>query len=470
MRNGQTGMKEAMTAASRAGAPGEQQTGAGAASGHRPAGTAAEAGERRAAAAAPLDARRGGEHHALLAGGGTGGHVFPALAVAEELTARGWRVSFAGSPGGLEARLVPERGIAFHGLPARPLLGRGPLARMRALATLARSAVSAASLVRRLDAAVVLGTGGYVSAPAVVGGRLAGRPVLLLEPNARAGVANRWLSRWATAAAVGYQETARGLKCPATVTGVPVRREFFAVPPISEDAGPGVAVHLLVLGGSQGARQLNRALPAAAALLAARMPELRILHQAGARNLDEARADYAAAGVAPVHAEVVAFLDDVAGAMAASQLLVCRAGAITVAEICAAGRAALLAPLAIAAGHQVDNARLLETAGGAEVLTAADLEPEPLAARLGALLGDRQKLARMGRAARALARPDAAAAIAGRLEALAAGRGRGALPSPADEQGGDAARGGDAPGSGSGGDALRTDGAPSGGGPAGGPA
>jgi len=363
------------------------------------------------------------ERHALLAGGGTGGHVFPALAVAEELAARGWRVSFAGTPYGLEARLVPERGIPFHGLPARPLLGRGPLARARALATLARSAVAAAALVRRLDAAVVLGTGGYASAPAVVGGRLAGRPVLLLEPNARAGVANRWLSRWATAAAVGYAETARGLRCPATVTGVPVRRAFFAVPPLP--AAMEIAGGVLVLGGSQGARQLNQALPAAAALLAAGMPGLRIVHQAGARNLDETRAAYAAAGVPAAQVEVVPFLDDVAGAMAASALLVSRAGAITVAEICAAGRAALLAPLAIARGHQEDNARLLAAAGAAELLTAADLAPEPLAARLGALLGDGARLAAMGRAARALARPDAAAAIAGQLESLAAAGGAG---------------------------------------------
>jgi len=374
------------------------------------------------------------ERHALLAGGGTGGHVFPALAVADELLARGWRVSFAGSPGGLEARLVPERGIPFHGLAARPLLGRGPLAQALALATLARSAASAAVLIRRLGATVVLGTGGYVSAPAVVGARLAGRPVLLLEPNARAGVANRWLSRWATAAAVGYAATADGLHCPATVTGVPVRRAFFAAPapppagaaattPAGAAAPP---PRLLVLGGSQGARQLNRALPAAAAQLLAAMPELRILHQAGARHLDETRAAYAAAGVPATRAEVVPFLDDVAGAMAASGLLVSRAGAITVAEICAAGRAVLLAPLAIAAGHQQDNARLLAAAGGAEVLGVADLEPGPLAARLAGLLGDGARLAAMGRAARSLARPDAAAAIADRLAALAPARRGGA--------------------------------------------
>jgi UDP-N-acetylglucosamine--N-acetylmuramyl-(pentapeptide) pyrophosphoryl-undecaprenol N-acetylglucosamine transferase len=396
--------------------------------------------------------RRGArlERHALLAGGGTGGHVFPALAVAEELLARGWRVSYAGSPSGLEARLVPERGIAFHGLPARPLLGRGPLAQALALATLARSAVVAAALIRRVGATVVLGTGGYVSAPAVVGGRLAGRPVLLLEPNARAGTANRWLSRCATEAAVGYAETARGLRCPATVTGVPVRAAFFAVPEMPDmpgmpeafgesapaggaaaPSGAGAAPRLLVLGGSQGARQLNRALPAAAALLLAAVPELRIVHQAGARHVDETRAAYAsavaagaagAAGAAAEQVEVVPFLADVAAAMAASHLLVSRAGAITVAEICAAGRAALLAPLAIAAGHQQDNARLLAAAGGALVLTVADLEPGPLGARLHALLTDGERLAAMGRAARALARPDAAAAIAGRLEALAGDR------------------------------------------------
>jgi UDP-N-acetylglucosamine--N-acetylmuramyl-(pentapeptide) pyrophosphoryl-undecaprenol N-acetylglucosamine transferase len=376
--------------------------------------------ERHAPPAGGAPPRR----HALLAGGGTAGHVFPALAVAEELVARGWRVSFAGTPGGLEARLVPERGIAFHGLPARPLLGRGPLARARALATLARSAVSAAILVRRLGAEVVLGTGGYASAPAVLGGRLAGRPVLLLEPNARAGAANRWLSRWVTAAVVGYRETAGDLRCPATVTGVPVRRAFFAVPelpaqPAAEGADP--PARLLVLGGSQGARQLNRALPAAAARLLPGMPGLRIVHQAGAKNLDETRAAYAAAGASAEQAEVVAFLDDVAGAMAASHLLVSRAGAITVAEICAAGRGALLVPLAIAEGHQEGNARLLAAAGGAEVLSTADLGPGPLAARIGALLGDGGRLAGMGRAARSLARPDAAAAIAGQLEAAAAG-------------------------------------------------
>jgi len=353
--------------------------------------------------------------HVLLAGGGTGGHVFPALAVAEELRTRGWRVSFAGAAGGLEERLVGERGLPFHPLPARPLVGRGPLDRARALGTLARSSLAASKLIRGIGARVVLGTGGYVSSPAVLGARLARLPVLLLEPNGRAGVANRWLSRWATAAAVGYRETIADLKCPSWVTGVPVRSAFFAVP---AELPPLAAPRLLVLGGSQGARQINQAMPEAAARLIARLPALSILHQAGARNLEETRAAYASAGVGDSHVEVVPFLDDVAGAMAASHLLISRAGAITVAEICAAGRASVLIPLAIAKGHQVDNARLLAAAGGAEMIRSDHVSAERLAGKLAELLADGGRLAAMGRAARALARPRAVADIADRLEEL----------------------------------------------------
>lgn len=353
--------------------------------------------------------------HVLLAGGGTGGHVFPALAVGEALAERGWRVSFAGSAQGLEARLVPARGMPFHPLPARPLLGRGPLGKVRALTTLAGSARAAAALIRRLGVDAVLGTGGYVSAPAVLGARFAGRPVLLLEPNARAGVANRWLSRWATGAAVGYHDTINDLKCPCWVTGVPVRAAFFAVPP---ELPPLASPRLLVLGGSQGARQINQTVPAAVARLVERLPALTVLHQAGERNLEETRQAYTATGVAPRHVEVVPFLDDVAGAMAASHLLVSRAGAITVAEICAAGRPSVLLPLVIAKAHQVDNARLLAEEGAAEMRTPDELSADGLAALLAELLTDGARLARMGGAARSLARPGAAAAIADRLEVL----------------------------------------------------
>lgn len=348
--------------------------------------------------------------HALLAGGGTGGHVFPALAVAEELGKRGWLVSFTGNENGLEARLVPERGIPFHALPARPMVGRGLMGKVRSLTTLAASGRAAAKLIRELGVSVVLGTGGYVSAPAVVGARLAGRPILLLEPNARAGVANRWLSRWASAAAIGYPETAHDLKCPAWVTGVPVRARFFEAPAELPPLSPTSPPRLLVLGGSQGAKQINDAMPE----VAKRLRDVRILHQTGPRNLEDAKAAYAQAGVD--HVEVVPFLDDVAGAMAESHLLVSRAGAITLAEICAAGRPSLLLPLSIAQGHQVDNARLLEAAGAAELLLSDQMDK--LADRLVELLHAPGTLQRMAHAARSLAKPRAVAEIADRMEYL----------------------------------------------------
>ena len=353
--------------------------------------------------------------HVLLAGGGTGGHVFPALAVGEELRARGWRVSFVGMTGGMEERLAGGHGVPFHGLPAKPLVGRGPLGQAKALATLAGSTVAARRLVGEIGADLVLGTGGYVSAPAVLGARLARRPVMLLEPNGKAGVANRWLSRWAAGACVGYRETLADLKCPGWVTGVPVRAAFFQVP---AELPPLDAPRLLVLGGSQGAQQINTAMPAVAARLIRRFPAIRITHQAGARNLEEARAAYAQAGLGAPHVEVVPFLDDVAGAMAASHLLVSRAGAITLAEICAAGRASLLVPLAISKGHQVDNARLIVEAGAAGMIPSNELSADRLAVRLEELLADGARLAAMGRAARALAHPRAVADIADRVEEL----------------------------------------------------
>ncbi|HSK80633.1 MAG TPA: undecaprenyldiphospho-muramoylpentapeptide beta-N-acetylglucosaminyltransferase [Thermoanaerobaculia bacterium] len=350
--------------------------------------------------------------HALLAGGGTGGHVFPALAVAEELAARGWRVSFTGSTSGLEERLVTARGLPFYPLPAKPLVGRGLGGKLSAVTTVMSSGTAAAGLIRKLGVDVVLGTGGYVSAPAVFGARLARRPILLLEPNARAGVANRWLSRWARGAFVGYRDAINDLKCPCWVTGVPVRAAFFSVPELPPLDPP----RLLVLGGSQGAQQINQALPEAAVRLVERLPAIRIVHQAGARNLDETRAAYEAAGLSARNVEVVPFLDDVAGAMAESHLLVSRAGAITIAEICAAGRPSVLVPLSIAQGHQIDNARMLEEAGGAQVLPSSDFSAERLAALVGDLLADGARLSSMAAGARSLAKPRAVAEIAGRLE------------------------------------------------------
>jgi UDP-N-acetylglucosamine--N-acetylmuramyl-(pentapeptide) pyrophosphoryl-undecaprenol N-acetylglucosamine transferase len=358
----------------------------------------------------------------LLAGGGSGGHVFPALAVGEELARRGFAVSFTGAPQGIEARLVAERGLPFLPLPARPLAGRGPWRKLAALGTVARSTWGARRLIRERGVAAVVGTGGYVSAPAVLGARLARRPSLLVEPNARAGLANRWLSRWATAAAVAYEGTRDELQCPATVTGVPVRQEFFAVPAVEQGAAA-AAPRLLVLGGSQGARQLNRALPPALARLERERPaeaaRLSVLHQAGRALLEEARALYDEAGLTRVRVEVVPFIGDVAGTLAGVHLVLSRAGAITLAELAAAGRAVLLVPLDLAGGHQRHNALSMAEAGAGRVIDGFRLAPEPLAAALAALLFDPERLVVAGRAARALARPGAVAAIADRVAELA---------------------------------------------------
>lgn len=370
-----------------------------------------------------LERSAAGGPHALLSGGGSGGHVFPGLAIAHELRSRGWQVSWAGSQHGLEARLVPQRGLPYHTLPSRPVVGKSFAGKLRAAAALAQGAWSARRLVRRLEARVVVGTGGYVSVPAVLGARLASRPALLVEPNAAAGAANRWLSRVASAAAVAYEETIDQLRCPASVTGVPVRAEFFG----AGELPPSPPLSLLLVGGSQGARQLNELLPRALARLELDA-EIAVVHQAGHKNLDDARAAYAAAGIppsssSPLRVEVVPFLDDMPAALRAAHLVVSRAGAITLAEICAAGRPALLVPLALAGGHQVDNARRLTAAGAAEMLPP-DAGADELTALLAVLLGDRDRLKSMSRAARGLSREGAAAAIADRVESLGERRSR----------------------------------------------
>lgn len=371
--------------------------------------------------------------HVLFAGGGTGGHVFPGLAVAAELELRGWTVSWVGRAGGMEERLVAAAGLELHALEARPVVGRGPLARADALVTLARSAAAARRLVRHVEALAVVGTGGYVSAPAVVGARLAGRPALLLEPNARAGAANRWLSRWCRGAAVAYESAAQDFRCPVEVTGVPVRQEFFSQPP-EPPAGP---LRLLVLGGSSGALHLNRYLPQVLERLAAELSELVVVHQVGPHG-EVTEGAYAERSLGGIDLRLVPFIDDVAREMAAAHLIVSRAGAVTLAEICAAGRPAMLVPLRLAGAHQRRNAEELVAAGGAEILdegTSAAAGAE----RIAALLRDGDRRRAMGEALRGLARPDAARRI-GDLVAAAAGAPRTAKGSASRDGAVDASR------------------------------
>jgi UDP-N-acetylglucosamine--N-acetylmuramyl-(pentapeptide) pyrophosphoryl-undecaprenol N-acetylglucosamine transferase len=321
----------------------------------------------------------------------------------------------------MEASIASTRGLDFHALDASAVAGRGMLDRAAALWMLLRSTVRARELVRRLDARVVVATGGYACVPAALGAFTARRPVILVEPNATAGLANRALSRVATAAAVAWPEAARGLHCPARETGVPVRSEFFGSPAVLAPAPPW---RMLVLGGSQGSVALNDVVPAALERLRrARGLAISVLHQAGRGKEEGPRRAYASSGI---EAEVTPFLDDVPGAMASSHLVLSRAGAVTLAEICAAGRPALLFPLALAAGHQLGNALALERAGAAEVVEAAAAAGAEdaiaaLADRLARLL-EPERLASMARAARSLRRPAAAAAIADLVEETVACR------------------------------------------------
>lgn len=348
----------------------------------------------------------------LLAGGGSGGHVFPALAVGEELVGRGADIHFAGSPTGMEAELVPSRGVRFHPLRARPFVGQGPVGRVAAVATMARSALAARTLVRREGIDITLGTGGYASVPATVGTRLAGRPVVLLEPNADAGAANRLASRLAVGACVAAGARPR-LHCPQWETGVPVRRSFQG----TITALPEGTLRILVLGGSQGSAELNRCVPTA---VAAADPERRVAvrHQCGRGHAPAAVAAWAAAGH---HAEVTEFIDDVAAAMRESHLVISRAGAITLAELAAVGRGAVLVPLMAAGAHQLGNARERERLGAAIVVEGGAGLPERLATSLTSVFSDPALPGTLATRAAALARPDAAARIADHLlEAVSA--------------------------------------------------
>ena len=365
------------------------------------------------------ETRPSAPHHALLSGGGSGGHVFPALAVADALVARGWTVSYAGACTGMEARLVAERGMPFHAIPARPLVGRGRMAQLGALWTLARSGFAARGLVCRLGVDVVIGTGGYVAAPAVLGARLARRPAMLVEPNAQTGVANRMLARLASEAAIAYPQTATRLACPSTVTGVPVRDAFFDVGPLPPKPPEG-PWRVLVLGGSQGAQQLNELVPDALARCAASADTLRVVHQCGERHHASTADRYERASLpAPVSVEVVPFISDVVAAMADCHVVISRAGAITLAELCAAGRPSLLVPLVLANGHQRDNATAMVEAGVARMLDGATASAPDMASLLDGLL-DGATLDAMRDAARGLGHQDAASKIADRVEVLVA--------------------------------------------------
>lgn len=352
----------------------------------------------------------------LIMAGGTGGHIFPGLAVADALRAQGVPVMWLGARGGLETRLVPPHGIALETVVIGGVRGKGLRMRLLAPLMLARALFQALAALRRVRPRSVLSMGGYAAGPGGLAAWLTRRPLLVHEQNRVPGVTNTWLARMARRVLAGFAD-AFPAHVHAEWVGNPVRAAIAALaPPAERFAARDGASRLLVLGGSQGARALNLALPAALARLPVeRRPQ--VLHQCGARGLDEARSAYAAAGV---EARVEAFIDDMAGAYAWADLAVCRAGALTVAELCAAGLGALLVPFPFAVDdHQTRNAEAMHHAGAALVVQERELDAR-LETELNDLLDDRPKLLAMANAARTLARPDAAATIAARCLEVAA--------------------------------------------------
>lgn len=345
----------------------------------------------------------------MIMAGGTGGHVFPALAVAEVLRSRGVPVVWLGSEAGMEARLVPAHGFALETVAIRGLRGKGLVSWLGAPLRLLAAVHQARAILRRVRPGAVLGAGGFAAGPGGIAARLARIPLLVHEQNAVAGLTNRCLARFATQVFEAFPDSF-GTGVRASCIGNPVRADIAALPPPEERfASREGRIRLLVLGGSQGAQRLNLLVPQALARIE---PDCRpqVRHQAGERGLDATREAYAAAGV---DAQVTAFIDDMASAYAWPDLALCRAGALTITELQAAGLAAVLVPFPAAVDdHQTRNAQVMVRLGAARLVQERDLTAQILSRLIGELAGDRARLLGMARAARA-------SAITGAAERLA---------------------------------------------------
>jgi UDP-N-acetylglucosamine--N-acetylmuramyl-(pentapeptide) pyrophosphoryl-undecaprenol N-acetylglucosamine transferase len=354
----------------------------------------------------------------LIAGGGTGGHLFPGIAVAREIVRRvpDAVVTFAGTARGIESRAVPAAGFQLDVLRSAGLKGTSLRARARGVSILPASGLDAWRIVSRRQPDVVVGVGGYSSGPVVLTAATRRIPTLLLEQNAVPGLTNRLLARVVTSAAVTFESTVRFFEGRGFVAGNPVRPEFFETSTVAPERAAGPP-RVLIFGGSQGAHAINLAMVAAAPQLAAGGLGLEITHQTGERDLDLVRDAYRGAGLA---ARVEPFIVDMAREMKLADLVVCRAGATTIAELTAAAKPAIFIPLPTAADdHQRVNAEVLVAAGAAEVIDQARLTGDVLAGRIAALAADADARHRMSAAAHRLARPDAAAAIVERILELA---------------------------------------------------
>jgi len=350
-------------------------------------------------------------HCALVMAGGTGGHIFPGLAIAEALRERGWRVHWLGAPGSMESRLVPPRGFAFETIEFGGVRGKGIKTLLVLPVRLMKAFWQSMQVVRRVRPDVVVGLGGYITFPAGMVSAMLGKPLVLHEQNSVAGMANKVLAAVARRTFSAFPKVLK----QASWIGNPLREAFLHQPtPAQRFAGRTGPLKVLVVGGSLGAKALNDMVPKALALIPAATRPI-VVHQSGAKQIDELRANYAAAGV---QAELTPFIDDTAQAFADADLVICRAGASTVTELAAVGAAALYVPFPHAVDdHQTTNARFIVDAGGGWLVQQRDLTPEDLAQRMQGL--DRAELLRKAQAAHAVARTSATADMVQACEELA---------------------------------------------------
>jgi UDP-N-acetylglucosamine--N-acetylmuramyl-(pentapeptide) pyrophosphoryl-undecaprenol N-acetylglucosamine transferase len=352
----------------------------------------------------------------LIAAGGTGGHIYPGIAVANEITRRhpGSEVRFVGTARGLETKLVPKAGFQLSLIESTGLKNVGVKARARGLLVLPGSFRAARKLINEFNPDVVVGAGGYVSGPVVLTAALMRRPTLVMESNALPGFTNRRLAWFVDKAAVSFEASKRYFRGKAVVIGNPVRREFFEIAPRHRTS----EFSVLVFGGSQGARAINDAVIAALPRLSQLGTQLKMTHQTGEADYDKVMAAYTK-GDWGAQADVRRYIDDMVSAFAAADLVICRAGATTTAELIAAGKAAIMIPFPFAADdHQRKNAEALEAAGAAKMILQQNLSGERLAEEIEMLVREPDKLEAMERASRGLAKGDAAAAAVNLIEEL----------------------------------------------------
>jgi UDP-N-acetylglucosamine--N-acetylmuramyl-(pentapeptide) pyrophosphoryl-undecaprenol N-acetylglucosamine transferase len=351
----------------------------------------------------------------LIAAGGTGGHIYPGIAVAREILARdaSSEVLFVGTARGLETKIVPDNGFQLALIHSSGLKTPGIVSKLKGLLVLPQSFLEARVLLKEFRPHVVIGAGGYVSGPVLLMASIMGYPTLVMESNALPGFTNRQLARFIDKAALTFAEALRYFGKKGVVTGNPVRKEFFEVKPKERTD----KFHLLVFGGSQGARAINSAIIDALPRLSEFKDRLTVTHQTGEVDFEKVSAAYEAAGWQD--AEVQRYLPEIVKEFEVSDLVICRAGATTCAELAAAGRAALMVPLPTAADdHQRRNAEALVNAGAAKMVLQADLSGEVLAREIAELVEAPEKISAMERSAKAMAKEDAAAATADLVEAI----------------------------------------------------